>query len=31
MRKLKEIPYLFIGVQIHQVSDEPIPKSILPL
>lgn len=32
MWKLKAIPYLSIGVQIHQtVSNEPIPKSILPL
>lgn len=32
MRKLKAIPYLSIGVQIRQkVSDELIPKSILPL
>lgn len=29
MRKLKAIPYLSIGVQI--LSDELIPKSILPL
>lgn len=31
MRKLKAIPYLSIGVQIGQVPDELIPKSILPL
>lgn len=29
MRKLKEIPYLSIGVKIHQKdSDELIPSSI---
>lgn len=31
MGKLKAIPYLSIGVQIGQVPDELIPKSILPL